>query len=97
MEQIFSKPMLYGGQCIFSLQGRNAWALSALVLAGENGCSPIDNPGPRWSAYVHFLRHELGLSIETISEAHFGQFPGYHARYVLRSVVAIVEGASDAA
>ena len=51
------------------------------------GCTPIDNPGPRWSAYVHALRHECGLDIGTVHEAHAGPFPGNHARYVLNSPV----------
>jgi hypothetical protein len=32
---------------------------------------------------VHDLR-KLGLVIETIRERHAGEFPGEHARYVLR-------------
>ncbi len=79
------------------LHGRNAWALTELVKAGLNGCTPITHPGPRWSAYVHNLRHEYGLSIETIHEAHGGPFPGSHARYVLLSSVQIVSSDSEAA
>lgn len=75
---------------VLTLQGREAWALLALVSAGESGCTPIDTPGPRWSAYVHDLRR-LGFSIETIREKHAGKFPGQHARYVLRSCVEIVD------
>lgn len=67
-----------------TLTGRNAWALSELIHGAEKGCTPIDNPAPRWSAYVHNLRHEYGLEIETITEPHKGPFPGTHARYVLR-------------
>lgn len=69
--------------------GREAWALRELIQAGARGCTPIDNPAPRWSAYIHDLRHEFGLYIETIHEKHGGDFPGTHARYVLRSQVAI--------
>jgi len=72
------------------LHGRNAWALSELVRAGRAGCTPITHPGPRWSAYVHRLRHEYGLLIETIHETHKGPFPGNHARYVLHSKVQII-------
>jgi hypothetical protein len=75
----------------FIVKGRDAWALSELVRCGQRGCTPIDNPGPRWSAYVHNLRHAYGLSIETINENHGGLFAGTHARYVLRSQVQLIE------
>ena len=42
------------------VRGREAWALLALIAAGEQGCTPIDHPGPRWSGYVHDLR-KLGI------------------------------------
>ncbi|HUQ37383.1 MAG TPA: hypothetical protein VM144_13490 [Aestuariivirga sp.] len=74
----------------FTVFGRDAWALSELVEAGRTGATPIDTPGPRWSAYVHALRHERGLDIQTINEAHAGQFAGTHARYVLQSSVQII-------
>lgn len=75
--------------------GRRAWALRALVRAGERGCTPLDTPGPRWSAYVHRLR-ERGIVIETIHESHDGPFPGSHARYVLRSDLEILSDSSVA-
>jgi hypothetical protein len=75
-----------------TVYGRDAWTLNQLLQAGERGCTPIDNPAPRWSGYVHNLR-KLGLNIETIHEAHQGPFPGTHARYVLRSPVSILEPA----
>ena len=68
------------------VSGRDRWALEALIAAGTNGCTPIDTPGPRWSGYVHNLRN-LGVPIETITEAHDGPFAGTHARYVLRARV----------
>jgi hypothetical protein len=74
----------------FTVKGRDAWALSELLKAEAKGCSPIDNPGPRWSGYVFNLKHTHGLDIETIHEPHCGQFPGTHARYVLRSPVEVV-------
>lgn len=70
--------------------GRVAWALRALIEAGERGCTPIDTPSPRWSAYVFRLRRE-GLDIETITETHGGPFPGTHARYVLRTSLRVLE------
>lgn len=71
---------------IIDVQGRVRWALEALMRAGLKGCTPIDTPGPRWSAYVYKLRKQ-GVRIETIHENHEGPFPGNHARYVLRSNV----------
>jgi hypothetical protein len=67
--------------------GRDAWALGELITAGAAGCTPIDNPGPRWSGYVHKLRIVYGLNVETITEMHGGEYAGKHARYVLRSKV----------
>lgn len=67
--------------------GRDAWALGELIAAGEPGCTPIDNPGPRWSGYVFKLKNVYGLVIETITETHGGDYAGKHARYVLRSKV----------
>ncbi len=65
------------------VSGRDRWALEELRKAGAKGCTPIDNPAPRWSAYVFNLR-ELGVPVETIHEPHGGEFSGTHARYVLR-------------
>lgn len=68
------------------LAGRDRWALEQLLRAGTKGCTPMDTPAPRWSAYVHKLR-TLGLEIVTLHEAHGGDFAGHHGRYVLRSAV----------
>jgi hypothetical protein len=54
--------------------GRDAWALHALIGAGDRGCTPIDYPGRRWSGYIHKLRR-AGLVIETIDERHAGPSP----------------------
>lgn len=70
------------------VSGREQWALERLRKAGTKGCTPIDNPAPRWAAYVHDLR-AMGVEIETITEPHEGDFPGHHARYVLRSGVSL--------
>ncbi|MGJ8623990.1 MAG: winged helix domain-containing protein [Yoonia sp.] len=67
-------------------KGREAWALNRLMVAGRKGCTPIEQPAPRWSAYVHRLR-ELGVPIETIWESHGGPYAGKHGRYVLRADV----------
>ncbi|PDT47466.1 hypothetical protein CO661_12045 [Sinorhizobium fredii] len=71
--------------------GREAWALNHLVSAGERGCTPIDQPGPRWSHYTWKLRG-YGFAIETIHEKHGGPFPGTHARYRLGSKVSVLTG-----
>ena len=68
------------------VSGRDRWALEELRKAGAKGCTSIDNPAPRWSAYVFNLR-ELGVDIETLTEPHEGDFPGHHGRYLLRSIV----------
>lgn len=73
-----------------TLTGRSAWALLELVKAGQRGCTPIENPGPRWSAYIFILRTDYALAIETINESHGGQFAGTHARYVLHSAIEIL-------
>jgi Winged helix domain len=80
-----------GVETAFTLQGRDAWALSRLVAAGAAGVTPHSEPtGPRWSAYIHDLRHEMGLDIETITEKHGGPFRGTHARYVLHDEVRLI-------
>ncbi len=71
------------------LPGREAWAMDALIRAGEKGCTPIDHPGPRWSSYTHKLRNK-GFVIETVTEMHSGAYAGKHARYVLHSDVTVL-------
>jgi hypothetical protein len=68
-------------------RGRDAWALGELITAGADGCTPLENIGPRWSHYVWKLRTVHALNIETIDEPRGGEFSGRHARYVLRSHV----------
>lgn len=72
------------------LIGRELWALTCLLAAGERGCTPIDTPGPRWSDHV-FKLHSHGIDVETITEDHGGAYWGSHARYVLRAKVTIEE------
>ncbi len=76
-----------------TIKGRTEWALRELLKAGEKGCTPIDNPAPRWSAYIFNLR-ALGVDIETIRETHGGEFAGHHARYVLRCKVELMGDAN---
>ena len=75
---------------VTTFAGRDAWALDQLLRAGETGCTPVDNPAPRWSHYVFKLRR-AGIAIETITEKHAGPFAGHHARYVLRTPLAVVQ------
>jgi hypothetical protein len=67
-------------------KGREAWALDRLRFAGPKGCTPITEPAPRWSAYIHKLRGQ-GVPIETVTEPHGGPYSGTHGRYVLRADV----------
>ena len=76
--------------------GRNVWALGELIAASDEGCTPITHVGPRWSGYVHKLRHIYRLNVETIDEQHGGEFSGRHARYVLRSCVQFADPADAA-
>ncbi|HEV2680923.1 MAG TPA: hypothetical protein VGV14_10525 [Rhodanobacter sp.] len=70
--------------------GRAAWALDQLLTAGEDGCTPIDNPAPRWAHYVFLIRRD-GVNVETVTEPHGGAYSGHHARYVLRSNVSVID------
>jgi hypothetical protein len=95
MSSMNAMDALVGGRPL-ALQGRLAWALQRLIEAGDHGCSYIDEPAPRWSAYIHNLR-KLGFSIETKHEYHCGQFPGRHARYYLRGIVTLPQASGAAA
>lgn len=75
-----------GDTFVQHIRGREAWALERLAEAGPIGCTPITEPAPRWSAYVHLLR-QRGIPIETLHEPHGGEFSGTHARYILRASV----------
>lgn len=79
---------------VVTVRGRDAWALLELHAANDNGCTPIDHPGPRWSSYVYMLR-KAGIIVDTIHETHDGPFSGHHARYVLRSEIIIVEKSGE--
>jgi len=75
---------------VFTVNGRTAWALDQLIHAGDRGLTPVSNPAPRWSHYIHCIRRE-GVAVETIDEPHAGAFAGTHARYILRSPVVVLE------
>jgi hypothetical protein len=71
---------------LLTFKGRDAWAFLELIKAGDDGITPLDTPGPRWSGYVQHVR-KAGLVIETIHEPLCGPCPGTHALYVLGSDV----------
>ena len=79
-----------------TISGWNAWALHQLHATGEEGCTPIDHPAPRWAGYVSFLRR-IGFDIETRLVRHNGQLPDTCARYVLRSNVLFIVFCKEAA
>lgn len=70
----------------FVATGQVAKALSALVAAGARGVTALEvnSWAYRLGAYVHSLRHDCGLAIETVREPHEG---GWHGRYVLRTPI----------
>ena len=73
----------------FVVTGQTARALVALMKAGKGGVTALEvnSWAYRLGAYVHRLRHENGLAIETVREKHDG---GWHGRYVLRCTVVLV-------
>lgn len=72
----------------FTATGQVAKALAALVAAGARGVTALEvnSWAYRLGAYVHSLRHDCGLTIETVREPHEG---GWHGRYVLRCRVTL--------
>ncbi len=79
------------GRSAVTIKGRYARCLHTLIQAGEKGVSPaMDDPMPRWSHYVFWLRSHHQVMIETVTEKHGGPYAGTHARYVLRSSVTLL-------
>jgi hypothetical protein len=68
-------------------------ALAALIKAGSKGVTALElsSWAYRLGAYVHTLRHDYGLTIETLREPHDG---GWHGRYVLHTPCQIIGGAA---
>jgi len=68
-------------------------ALTALIRAGSKGVTALElsSWAYRLGAYVHTLRHDYGLTIETLREPHDG---GWHGRYVLHTPCQIIGGAA---
>lgn len=69
--------------------GQVARTLRALAEAGPRGVTSLEIStwALRTSHYVFILRRRHSLDIETVREQRAGDFPGTHARYVLRSQV----------
>ena len=72
----------------FTVTGRIAETLLSLIEAGPRGITSLEAFEAGWAvrlaAYVHRLRTDWHLAIETRREPHRG---GHHARYVLISHV----------
>ncbi len=91
MKDVVELLVSINGRPAVTIKGRYAQCLHTLIRAGKRGVSPaIDNPMPRWSHYVFWLRSRFAVVIETVTEKHDGPYPGTHARYILRSHVAIL-------
>ena len=76
----------------FAVTGQTARALQALVRAGHKGVTALEMStwALRLGAYVHTLRRDHGLVIETVRERHNG-FGDWHGRYILRTPVTLIE------
>lgn len=76
----------------FTVSGRPAETLLSLVEAGPRGITSLEAFQAGWAvrlaAYVHRLRSECGLVIETRREPHQG---GSHGRYILHSLLEVTE------
>ncbi len=85
--------LVEGEERPFVVTGQKAYALVELAGAGEAGLTALEAGtwAFRLASYVHLLRTENGLHIETVREEHSTASggKGHHARYVLRSPVRI--------
>lgn len=81
---------LLGGDCprLFTLSGRIGQTMHHLIQAKGQGITSLENPAIRLAAHIHVLR-DMGFVIDTEREPHGGAYPGYHARYRLRSSVVL--------
>ncbi|WP_206365610.1 winged helix domain-containing protein [Sphingomonas sp. AAP5] len=73
-----------------AVTGQEARALEALIESGAAGVTSLEvsSWAYRLGAYIFDLRHDYGLSIDTLREEHDD---GWHARYVLRTPVVIAD------
>jgi len=80
-----------GGERVYVVTGRVAQTLWQLVRYNESGITALEMSNTwalRLADYVHSLRHDYTLEIQTVMQPHDG---GKHARYFLRSAVEILE------
>lgn len=77
-------------ETVRELRGRVAQTIIALVAVGNNGVTALEMSSWafRLADYIHTLRDDHGLEIDTQREEHEG---GWHARYVLITAVEILE------
>lgn len=64
------------------------------MIARPDGITSIDYPGVRVADGIFKIR-KAGVAVETIYEAHDGEYAGCHALYVLRSRVVRLVAASS--
>ena len=85
---------------VVTVRGPDAWALLKLKAADDNGCAPVDHPGPRWSGYVHKLQDHPGaprLPVRGRARALYPAEPDYHPRNQGRQVMMAIAGPEIAA
>jgi steroid 5-alpha reductase family enzyme len=73
------------------VKGREAQTLLGLSEAGAKGIITLELSSTwalRLSAYIHRLRSQHGLDIQTVREEHDG---GWHGRYLLLTDTEILE------
>jgi hypothetical protein len=83
---------VFDGQPI-QLTGKTALTMEALIHAEQKGITALEMSSwaLRLAAYVHRLRTDYGMAIETLHELHVD---GWHGRYVLQSRVQIMGAAN---
>ncbi|MDE3240721.1 MAG: hypothetical protein KGN33_17315 [Paracoccaceae bacterium] len=74
---------------VFLTEPRVIWALEHLIRAGKRGITTLENPAPRWSAYLHKIKR-AGIPFTKVTEKHGGDFEGWHARFFIGEGVRIV-------
>jgi len=86
-----AKAYIEGKPTVFIVKGRAAQTLVALIKARTSGIITLELSSTwalRLSGYIHLLRNNNNLQIETVKEKHDG---GWHGRYVLHTHVEILE------
>ncbi len=78
-----------------TLTKRAEFFLEEMLVAGSEGITTIDYPGVRVGDAIHKLR-KAGVDVQTLHEAHGGDFAGHHGRYVLRSRIVRLENVTGA-